>query len=197
VSAFNENYRCRGGKITLAEISDLYSDITEIPVHASIGALENSATQPITPPTGGGTDWISQGESNPITLTISLRDMQSPELAKDVSNLRGSWASVRFGSHSLLITVTSDSDWDAGTHDNTASFQGDLVMTRFERMADMPTDASCGHELKYVEDGENLFATKGDLENVFWRYSMEEDKWYTMADIVGKIGTGCDTAYDG
>jgi len=78
VSKFNENYRYRGRDITLSEISDLYSDITEIPVHASIGQLENAVTRPITPPVGGGTDWISRGESNPITLTINLRAMQSP-----------------------------------------------------------------------------------------------------------------------
>jgi len=198
VSAFNENYRYLGRDITLSEIADLYSDITEIPVHASIGALENSATRPITPPTGGGTDWISRGESNPITLTINLRAMQSPELAKNVPNLRGSWASVRLGSHSLLVTVTSNSDWNAGTHDNTAAVSGDLQISRFEKMADVPNDSGYGHDLKYVEDGENVYAARGRDYDDFWRYSVEEDTWYTApADAPGTISYGGDIAYDG
>jgi len=198
VSAFNENYRYLGRDITLSEITDLYSDVTEIPVHASIGALENSATRPITPPTGGGTDWISRGESNPITLTINLRCMGSPKLAKNVSKPRGSWASIRLGSHSLLVTVTSTSDWDAGTHENTGSSAGDLQISRFEQMAVMPNDSKLGHDLKYVEDGENIYAMRGGWYTDFWRYSIEEDSWYTTpTGTPGDIYGGGDMAYDG
>jgi len=96
VENFNQDYLYNGENITSTEFLDLQTEIAEIPVHASIGQLENAVTRPITPPTGGGTDWIAQGESNPITLTINLRDMQSPELAKNVSRLRGSW--LRSGS---------------------------------------------------------------------------------------------------
>jgi len=195
---FNESYRYCGRDITHSEIVDLCSDLAEMPVHASIGQLENSVTRPITPPTGGGTDWIAQGESNPITLTINLRDMQSPELAKNVPNLRGSWASVRLGSRSLLVTVTSKSDWDAGTHDNTAGVGGDLKISRWERMADMPKDAEMGHDLKYVEDGENIYVVRGYLTDDFWRYSIEEDNWYTApADPPASIEEGGDAVYDG
>jgi len=198
VSAFNENYRYLGRDITLSEIADLYSDLTEIPVHASVGQLENSATRPITPPTGRGTDWISRGESNPTTLTINLRDMQSPKLAKNVSKLRGSWASVRLGSHSLLVTVTSNSAWDAGTHENTAAVGGDLKISRFERVANMPNAVNYGHDLKYVEDGENVYATRGDTTADFWRYSVKEDNWTTApTDAPSNIDAGGDITYDG
>jgi len=198
VENFNQDYLYNGENITNTEFLDLQTEITEIPVHASIGQLENAVTRPITPPVGGGTDWIAQGESNPITLTINLRAMQSPKLAKNASRLRGSWASVRLGLHSLLVTVTSSSDWDAGTHENTAAVGGDLQISRWEQMADMPADVKLGHDLKYVEDGENVYATRGWLYPDFWRYSAEEDSWYTApADAPGDIDSGGDIAYDG
>jgi len=198
VENFNQGYLYNGENITSTEFLDLQTEITEIPVHASIGQLENAVTRPITPPTGGGTDWISQGESNPVTLTILLRDAQSPELAKNVSNLRGSWASVRLGFHSLLVTITSTSDWDAGTHENTVSVGGDLQISKFEQMPDMPASVDSGHDLKYVEDGENVYATRGNVTATLWRYSTKGDAWYTMTDApTSDIYSGGDFAYDG
>jgi len=195
VSAFNENYRYCGRKITLSEITDLYSDLTEIPVHASIGCLENAVARPITPPTGGGTDWISQGESNPVTLTINLRCMGSPKLAKNAPNPSGTWGRVKLGSHSLLVTATSNADWSEGTFENTGTIDGDLIISRFEQMENMPVDPEWGHDLKYVEDGENMYANS-DYTDLL-RYSIKEDSWYIMASAPATIYDGGDMAYGG
>lgn len=52
VENFNQGYLYNGENITSTEFLDLQTEITQIPVHASIGRMENAVTRPITPPTG-------------------------------------------------------------------------------------------------------------------------------------------------
>jgi len=135
-SIFNSDYYYKRREADLTDISALENELEEIPVHASVGSFENAVTRPITPPTGGGRNWIDLGGSNKITLTINL-NKQNPGYAL---------ASGRLGSHSLSWTASSSTDWWSNsspsendvrtTIDNT----GNLVLSGENAALWMPLD---------------------------------------------------------
>jgi len=135
-SIFNSDYYYRGREADLTDISALENELEEIPVHASVGSFENAVTRPITPPTGGGRNWIDLGGSNKITLTVSLNKKSAGYAC----------ASGKLGSHSISWTVSSSTDWwDSSSPDEndvrtTIDNTGNLVLSGENAALWMPLD---------------------------------------------------------
>lgn len=85
-------------------------------------------------------------------------------------------------------TFTNSSDWEAGTMVNldTSVKEGDLSIeaagTIGARSWRTP-DLTLGVGSSFASDGTNIYATRGNGDVLFWKYSPANDTWTTLADM--------------